>query len=450
MTEPLSPDRLEQMLPTLRHLAEMVAKSGGLSRKSLQVLLMGSGLDNDWTMDELERWVKILVAAKEAADTTERELAQRALMLRGIPEAAAMLAVSIAAEVDREQTVSRPRHLTASVERLDLGVLPPGQGAATEFEVQGGPGQVVVESDQVRVTPQQFGPGPTRIRVEVKPLAAGVLWTTLKLVTAGETLEVPVVAQWVGELQIIEEPAPPLVPRLEEMAEELDVHPSVRIRQAGWETWLWWVLISAGGMAVGSAMAWTVADTIATADLIHDLLVERIVGALILAVIGAVVGAGQWLVLRRWISRASWWVLASTMGWNLLGLIRYDVGLKIGWCCGIWSWGFPLVLWTITGVANGIMMGVMVGFAQWLALRRQVRRFGWWVLASAVGQALGGAGAEVAFDYTADAMERALPMFWGAADAIGGAVIGAVSGAISGVITGAMLVWLLRQSRVTT
>lgn len=64
--------------------------------------------------------------------------------------------------------------------------------------MQGGPGQVVVDSDQVRVTPQQFGAGVTRIRVEVKPLASGgALWTTLKLLTAGETLEVPVVAQWI-------------------------------------------------------------------------------------------------------------------------------------------------------------------------------------------------------------------------------------------------------------
>lgn len=53
-----------------------------------------------------------------------------------------------------------------------------------------------MESDQVRVTPQQFGAGTTTIRVEVRPLAGGVLWTTLKLVTAGETLEVPVLAQW--------------------------------------------------------------------------------------------------------------------------------------------------------------------------------------------------------------------------------------------------------------
>jgi len=193
VTGPLPPDRLELLLPTLRHLAEMVAKNSDLSREELNLLLMGVGLDEEWALDELERWVKILKAAREANDAGKREMAQRALMLRGIPEAAAMLAVSIAAEGKKEQLSQR---LIVSVERLDLGLLSPGQGATVEFEVQGGPGRVFVESDYVRVEPQEFGTGVTRIRVEVKPMSVGVLLTKLRLVTAGETVEVPLVAQW--------------------------------------------------------------------------------------------------------------------------------------------------------------------------------------------------------------------------------------------------------------
>ena len=196
VTGPLPPDRLELLLPTLRHLAEMVAKNSDLSREELNLLLMGVGLDEEWALDELERWVKILKAAREANDAGKREMAQRALMLRGIPEAAAMLAVSIAAEGKKEQLSQR---LIVSVERLDLGLLSPGQGATVEFEVQGGPGRVFVESDYVRVEPQEFGTGVTRIRVEVKPMSVGVLLTKLRLVTAGETVEVPLVAQWEDE-----------------------------------------------------------------------------------------------------------------------------------------------------------------------------------------------------------------------------------------------------------
>jgi parallel beta-helix repeat protein len=89
-----------------------------------------------------------------------------------------------------------PQRLRVSVERLDLGTLALGQGAVAEFEVEGGPGQIVAESDQVQVTPQRFEEGTTRVRVEVRPMPRGALWTTLRLVTAGETLEVPVVARW--------------------------------------------------------------------------------------------------------------------------------------------------------------------------------------------------------------------------------------------------------------
>jgi hypothetical protein len=32
------------------------------------------------------------------------------------------------------------------------------------------------------------------------------------------------------------------------------------------------------------------------------------------AVEGASVGMAQWLILRRWVSHAGWWVLASTVG----------------------------------------------------------------------------------------------------------------------------------------
>jgi formylglycine-generating enzyme required for sulfatase activity len=112
------------------------------------------------------------------------------------------------AEPQKQQVVPQPPRLTASVTSLDFGTLPPGQAAAGEFEVQGGPGQIVVESDQLRVTPQQFGAGTTRVRVEAKALAGGLLWTTLRLVTAGETLEVPVLAQWQEPVRW-QEPVPP-------------------------------------------------------------------------------------------------------------------------------------------------------------------------------------------------------------------------------------------------
>ena len=201
MSAPLPPDRLELLLPALRDVAEMVGEAGTLDRDSLRLLLLAAGLDEDWALDELERWVKVLAAVHQEDDPVKRELAKRGLTLRGIPEAAAVLAVSLASRPGAPETESRPVGLWVSADRLDLGTLSPGQPATAEFVVGGGPGQILVESDQVRVTPQHFGPGTTRIRVEVRPMQSGVLWTSLRLVTPWHTVGLPVLAEWC--------PAPP-------------------------------------------------------------------------------------------------------------------------------------------------------------------------------------------------------------------------------------------------
>jgi parallel beta-helix repeat protein len=197
MTRRLSSEALNQLIPLLGSLAKLVARGSRVSEAQLRTLLLGVDLESDpAALEELKRWSQLLTALREQPSEDNRLATVEALMLRGLPEAPVLLAVDTV--VRNEGSPPPPKHLRASVERLDLGVLPLGQGATAEFEVQGGPGQVVVDSDQVRVTPQQFGAGVTRIRVEVKPLASGgALWTTLKLLTASETLEVPVVAQWI-------------------------------------------------------------------------------------------------------------------------------------------------------------------------------------------------------------------------------------------------------------
>lgn len=196
MSAPLASEQLQRLLPTLGHLAEMVKKAGKLDRESLRLLLIGSGLQEECAERELERWVDILVAARAASGPIKREIARRALMLRGIPEAPAALAVSVVAEEERAEPPQPLRSLRASVASLDLGTLAPSQRGTAEFQVEGGPGQILAESDQVVVTPRDFGAGTTRVRVEVRPSQTNEVKTKLRLVTARETLEIPLVAQW--------------------------------------------------------------------------------------------------------------------------------------------------------------------------------------------------------------------------------------------------------------
>lgn len=41
-------------------------------------------------------------------------------------------------------------------------------------------------------------------------------------------------------------------------------------------------------------------------------------------VLGLSVGVGQWLLLRRRLPQAGWWIGANVVGWGLLGLITGD------------------------------------------------------------------------------------------------------------------------------
>ena len=81
------------------------------------------------------------------------------------------------------------------------------------------------------------------------------------------------------------------------------------------------------------------------------------------------------------------------------------------------------------GIALG---GILTGVLQWLVLRRQVARAGWWVLATTVGWVVGGPGAGIV-SAAVDA-------------AVGAGVSWAVLGAVSGAITAPVLVRLLGQS----
>ena len=180
-------------------------------------------------------------------------------------------------------------------------------------------------------------------------------------------------------------------------------------RKPGWGFWLLWVLASSVGLAVGDAV------------------VRAVGGAVSGAVFGAVAGVAQWLLLRRQVRRAGWWILASTVGLAVgLAVVNAVVGAVSG---------------AVPSDVVGAVVGAVSGVAQWLILRRQVRRAGWWILAStvgwAVGLAVGGAVGWAVVNAVVDAVG------WAVGLAAGWAVVGAVSGSI----TGTVLVWLLRQPR---
>jgi len=76
----------------------------------------------------------------------------------------------------------------------------------------------------------------------------------------------------------------------------------------------WWVLATVGGWLVGVLL-------IVVSGWLNLWTYESFNMDLAFIVLGLSIGAGQWLMLRRRLPHAGWWVGANVLGWGLLGLI---------------------------------------------------------------------------------------------------------------------------------
>jgi hypothetical protein len=111
----------------------------------------------------------------------------------------------------------------------------------------------------------------------------------------------------------------------------------------------WWVLASGVGTLLAYLpMGWG----LGVADTQGETALARFAVPASMAVAGAVAGTLQWLVLRRWVSRAGWWVLAGSISWvvaeyTYLTLMRAgDVHLLSG----------AAVSGTLSGATSGLVL----------------------------------------------------------------------------------------------
>ena len=97
--------------------------------------------------------------------------------------------------------------------------------------------------------------------------------------------------------------------------------------QVGWGLWLRWVLATSVVPAVVLTASWGTARVIADEDLY---LVFFAIGFLLsVPLVLASTAIAQWLVLRRHVSRAGWWALASTVVYVVAGALLFALGAAV-------------------------------------------------------------------------------------------------------------------------
>ncbi|MEM9772861.1 MAG: hypothetical protein AAF889_14940 [Cyanobacteria bacterium P01_D01_bin.73] len=153
--------------------------------------------------------------------------------------------------------------------------------------------------------------------------------------------------------------------------------PTIRESQGsaeiGWGFQLQWILVTLVGFL--TSLYWI--EVGGTPDLNA---VEGVIG-------GGAIAIAQWFVIRQKFPRAGWWIPVSVFGWGVLGLSHIGA---IGWIVPSTS---SIYLRILYGVLNGAQVGLLMGVAQWLVLRRSVPmsvpKAERWILASVAGWTVG-------------------------------------------------------------
>ena len=208
------------------------------------------------------------------------------------------------------------------------------------------------------------------------------------------------------------------------------------------------MLANVVGFAAGGAIAGAIARAMgqpyygvvtSTAEAIRIATRTAVVAT---AIFGAAIGTGQWLVIRRDLPGAGWWVPGTSAGWGLAGLVAGVLSGSMGGAVtgigrDVGVWGF------VVAAAAGILaIGLLPTTFQWMILRRRVERpWRWFLGAGAAFLAAAGIAAGVVRWGMVEVTGWLRPEDFPSARAW--VLFGAVAGALYGSITGVVLDRLL-------
>ena len=224
----------------------------------------------------------------------------------------------------------------------------------------------------------------------------------------------------------------------EELREELRRKYS---QQVGWELslewWAWQIVGLQEQVKRGLWFQWVRANIVGWfVGLFVGLFVVVLVGgwvdntigsfglAVLAPIFGTVVGSFQWWVLRKRLPQARWWVLATA----LASAIGFLIAMAVSNAVSVFVSDAVII-----DTVSYSLMGLVIGSAQWLVLRKQIYQSHWWILASVLGIAATLFAIVYSSRFEGGSFLQSYLSLFG------------IFGIIYGVITGFALVWLLPQ-----
>lgn len=171
--------------------------------------------------------------------------------------------------------------------------------------------------------------------------------------------------------------------------------------------WLQWILVTLGSFLISLCL-------IEVDVRPHIKATEGVIG-------GAIVGLAQGMVLgERSKNIAPWWALMSIVSWGLIGASNFGA---VGWMAPRTLQLEPRIIF---GLLNGLQVGALLGFGQWLVLRQKCEKSLAWIPIVAVAWAIG-----LVFGWSVGGVLRQATRLF-LSELVGLAVAWAISSAITG------------------
>lgn len=153
--------------------------------------------------------------------------------------------------------------------------------------------------------------------------------------------------------------------------------------------YLGWVVVTASGLAIGFIVSFiiiflimrVIGNTIQVGDLTAPT-EDVIMGYILVPILGLSIGCLQWLVLRRYLPRMGWWILATCLGMLLANRISDPLRSLVT------SLDFEIDSDYLDIIFTTILIGGSIGLLQWFVLRKHVSRVSWWIPANVIGWVL--------------------------------------------------------------